>query len=317
MDLSMSRFWAWAVAGIFGVWLIAACNVHIVQHPLTPSPSGCHVIQHNLGESCIPHKPQRIVTLSLATLGNVLALGVKPIGTTNEFYQENYSTSFKGQAAGIKIVGNSQPNLESVLRLKPDLILGIDWSSNIYPTLSQIAPTVMGALYYPEWKKYFHFVAEVLGKQDAEKSAWDHYYQRIQQLKVALGDRYQDKKISFVHFYSGGIGIVTVNSFAGDILKDAGLERPAPQNMNAPDGLIYFSLEELDKADGDVIFVGIFADGGNQVFNQIQKNRLWKKLKAVQTKQVYYVDVASWFATHMLATDAVINDLFKYLVNTP
>jgi iron complex transport system substrate-binding protein len=316
----MSRFWVWVVAGLFGVWLMAACDVRIVQRtPLTSSlpSSDCYVIKHNLGEACVPRKPQRIVTLSLATLGNVLALGVKPIGATNEYYQENYLTSFKGQTVGIEMVGNSQPSLESILRLKPDLILGIDWSSNIYPLLSQIAPTVMGGLYYPEWRKYFHFIAEVLGKQDAEKSAWDHYYKRIQQLKVAMGDRYRNKKISFVHFYSGGIGVVSINSFAGDILRDAGLERPASQNINAPDGLIYFSTEELNKADGDVIFVGIFADGGDQVFDQIQKNQLWKTLKAVQTGRVYNVDVASWFATHMMATDAVIDDLFKYLVNTP
>ncbi|NJL57125.1 ABC transporter substrate-binding protein [bacterium] len=172
--------------------------------PVFESKSVCRVIKHSMGETCVPIHPQRIVTLSLATLGNVLALGIQPIGATNEYERENYSTSFQGQAEGIKIIGRSRPNLESTLLLRPDLIVGLDWNSAVYPLLSQIAPTVMGELHYSEWRKYFHFVAEALGAQKAEKVAWEHYYQRIEELKTKLGDRYQNSTISFICFYDSG-----------------------------------------------------------------------------------------------------------------
>jgi iron complex transport system substrate-binding protein len=271
-----------------------------------------------MGETCVPINPQRVVTLSLSTLGNVLALGIKPVGTTNEVYQEKTSlTSVKDKTEAIKLIGLSQPNLEATLLLKPDLIIGVDWFKSIYSQLSKIAPTVLGELDYPTWEKHLSFVAEALGKQATEKALWNRYYQRIEELKLALGNRYQDKKISFIYVWNDHISIDAKNSFAGSILSDALLQRPASQNIDAPYGAIEISLEELEKADGDILFVATYSNSGNQVFEKIQRNPLWKNLKAVQENQVYFVDFTAWAATHMLGTDAVIDDLYKYLVNTP
>jgi len=318
--MKMLRLLASFLVGILGLSLIASFYPDLSQKAFLTSISmvvNCRAVNHSMGETCVPVHPQRIVTLSLATLGNVLALGIQPVGATNEYEQENYSTSFQGQAEVVKIIGRSQPNLESTLLLKPDLIIGLDWNSAVYPLLSQIAPTVMGELHYSEWSKYFHFVAEALGAQQAEQVAWEHYYRRIEELKTKLGDRYQNSTVSFICFYAGGISTAAPNSFAGGILRDAGLQRPASQAAEVDFGYLDFSLEEIGKADGDVIFVGIFAAGGNRVFEQVQKNPLWNSLKGVQAGKVYYVDVASWLATHMMATDAVIDDLFKYLADTP
>ncbi|PIG94862.1 ABC transporter substrate-binding protein [Gloeocapsopsis sp. IPPAS B-1203] len=272
-----------------------------------------------MGETCVPINPQRVVTLSSSTLGNALALGIKPIGTTNEIHQENKSlTSVKDKTEEIKLIGLSQPNLEAALLLKPDLIIGVDWFQSIYPQLSKIAPTVLGELNYPTWEKHLSFVAEALGKQATEKALWNRYYQRMEELKLALGNRYQDKKISFIYIWNDQISTDAKNSFVGSILSDALLQRPASQNIDAPYGAVEISLEELEKADGDILFVATYArDGGNQFFEKIQRNLLWKNLKAVQENHVYFVDFTAWAATHMLGTDAVIDDLYKYLVNTP
>ncbi|PMB46645.1 ABC transporter substrate-binding protein [Fischerella thermalis CCMEE 5201] len=271
-----------------------------------------------MGETCVPINPQRVVTLSLSTLGNVLALGVKPIATTNEVQIDNNSLTYiKEKTEGIKFIGLSKPNLEATLLLKPDLIIGVDWFKPIYPLLSKIAPTVLGELDYSTWEKHLSFVAEVLGKQETEKALWQHYYQRIEQLKQALGDRYQDKKISFIYVGRNQINIDAKNSYAGSIISDAHLQRPASQNVDAPYGAFPISLEELEKADGDILFVTTFSINGNDFLKKQQQKPLWKTLKAVQENHVYYVDFMSWAASNMLGTDAVIDDLFKYLVNTP
>ncbi len=276
------------------------------------------MVTHTQGETCVPINPQRVVTLSLPTLGNTLALGIKPAGSTNEVHQGNNSVTFvPGESEGIKLVGTSQPNLEAILQLKPDLIVGVDWFSSIYPALSQIAPTVLGTLEYPTWDQHFSFLAEALGKQDVEKAVWDHYYQRIEELKLALGDRYKDQKISFIYLGKGQINIDTKDSFAGFILNDAGLQRPASQMIEVPNAYYTVSKEEIEKADGDVLFVTTFSNDGAQAFEEIQRDPLWQKLKAVQNNRVYSVDFMSWSAGHILGVDGVIDDLFKYLVNTP
>lgn len=317
----MRHFSCWLILGILGFTLITACSHLTSQNISSPSKlpaTECRMVKHTMGETCVPINPQRVITLSLSTLGNVLALGVKPIGTTNEAHEGDKSLTFvPGKAEGIKLIGLSQPNLEAILQLKPDLIIGIDWFKPIYPLLSKIAPTVLGELYYPNWEEYFSFVAEVLGKQETEKKLWQHYHQRIEELKLALGNCYQDKKISYIYVGNNEINLDTKNSFAGAILEDALLQRPPSQDIEAQYGYLPISLEELEKADGDVLFVSAFSKNGDNFLKEKQKDPLWKNLKAVKANKFYYVDGRSWGATNMLGTDAVTNDLFQYLVNTP
>ncbi|MDZ8028391.1 MAG: iron-siderophore ABC transporter substrate-binding protein [Nostoc sp. DedQUE11] len=317
----MRRFLYWLILGILGFTLVTACNHHTPQNissPLKLPTAECRMVKHTMGETCVPIHPQRVVTLSSCTLGNVLALGIQPIGTTNEIYQEENSlTSIQSKTEEIKLVGISQPNLEATLLLKPDLIVGVDWFKPIYPLLSKIAPTVLGKIDYPNWEEHFSFVAEALGKQEAKKALWNRYYQRIEQLKLALVTRYQSKKISFIYVWNSRISIDAKNSFAGSILSDALLQRPASQNIDSPYGSFPVSLEDLKKVDGDILFVANFSKNGKAFPEAIKRNPLWKNLKAVKNNHVYHVDFNSWAGTNMLAIDAVIDDLFKYLVNIP
>ncbi|BAY91138.1 MULTISPECIES: ABC transporter substrate-binding protein [unclassified Tolypothrix] len=317
----MRYFLGWLILGILGFTLLTACNHHTFQNisslPKQPTAE-CRMVKHTMGETCVPINPQRVVTLSLSTLGNTLALGVKPIGATNEVQIDNNSLTYlQKKTDGIKLLGISRPNLEATLLLKPDVIIGLDWFKPIYPLLSQIAPTVLDKSDYANWQKHLSFVAEVLGKQKTEKALWQHYHQRMEQLQQALGDRYQNKKISFIYIGRNQINIDAKNSYAGSIISDAHLQRPASQNVDAPYGAFPISLEELKKADGDILFVTTFSKSGNEFLKNKQQEPLWKNLKAVRDNQVYYVDFMSWAASNMLGTDAVIDDLFKYLIHTP
>ncbi|AFY44792.1 iron-siderophore ABC transporter substrate-binding protein [Nostoc sp. PCC 7107] len=317
----MRHLFYWLILGILGFTLLTACNHH-TSHNTSSLPkqqtAECRMVKHTMGETCVPLHPQRVVTLSLSTLGNTLALGVIPIGATNEVQTEKKSLTYlKDKTKGIKFLGISQPNLEATLLLKPDVIIGLDWFKPIYPLLSQIAPTVLDKSDYTNWQKHLSFVAEVLGKQKNEKALWQHYFQRIEKLKSVIGYRYQNKKISFIYVGRNQIHIDARNSYAGSIINDANLQRPSSQNIDAPYGAFPVSLEELAKADGDVLFVTSFSINGDEFLKKQQQEPLWQKLKAVQENHVYYVDFMSWAASNMLGTDAVIDDLFKYLVNVP
>jgi iron complex transport system substrate-binding protein len=318
----MRHFVGWLVLGILVSILVTAFNYGRSQNISSWTQqltTECRPIKHTMGETCVPIDPQRVVTLSLSTLGNTLALGVKPIGTTNESYYGKESIArLRGQPEGIELVGISQPNLEAVLRLKPDLIVGLDWFKSIYPLLSKIAPTVLGEMNsYANWEQHLSFVAEVLGKQKNEKLLWQIYSQRIEKLKIALGDRYRGKKVSFIYVGRDRIYIDARDSFAGSIIGDLLLPRPDSQSVDSPDGAFPISWEELDKADGDILFVTTFSNNGQQYLEQLQQTPMWKTLKAVRDRHVFYVDFMSWAATNMLGTDAVIDDLYKYLVNAP
>jgi len=273
-----------------------------------------------MGATCVPSHPERLIALNPATLGNAIALGLQPVGSVYD-YHDQFPEYVENKMEGTEPVGDwSQPNIEKITLLKPDLMIG--WQHNnesIYSQLSEIAPTVLydwkGNIHLRDyWKNYFNFIAEALGREDAAQEVWQHYNQRIEQLKMTLGDRYKDKTISVVLFCCGGVLNGRENSFIGSILSDVGLQRPQSQGINPP--AIPLSEEKLDVADGDVMFV--MAHGGNDTgerdFNRIQQSPLWKKLKAVQNNRVYYVDPIVWRGRNPFAADAVIDDLFKDLV---
>ncbi|MBW4672193.1 MAG: iron-siderophore ABC transporter substrate-binding protein [Cyanomargarita calcarea GSE-NOS-MK-12-04C] len=275
-----------------------------------------------MGETCVPQNPQRIITLHPATLGNLLALGVKPIGTINEYQKSEFPKYLENKIDGVESVGDvTQPNLEKILQLKPDLIINLSDDKSIYPLLSKIAPTVQTGWEGPrQWKEHFSFVAKVLGREDAYQQAWNYYYQRIQQLKAALGNRYQNQKFSYVYLQASNHPIFISelkNIFAGSILNDAGLQRTKVQDVLIPNGYLFIPEEELSKIDGDIIFIGFYGDDDEKFFKKLQQKPLWKTLKAVQENHVYLVNLSTWRESNLLAANAVIDDLYKYLVNTP
>jgi len=78
--------------------------------------SNCRIVKHAMGETCVPTKPQRVVTLDVVTLEDVLALGIKPIGTVTCVDWSHLQNKLEG----VENIGVGEPNLEKVLALKPD-----------------------------------------------------------------------------------------------------------------------------------------------------------------------------------------------------
>jgi iron complex transport system substrate-binding protein len=266
---------------------------------------------------------KRLIVLNPAALGNSISLGVQPVGSVLD-YNDQMPNYLRDTVEEVTVLGKwAQPSIERIAMLKPDVI--ISWQHNhqsIYSQLSAIAPTVLynwkgNNKLQDNWKQYFQFVAKVLGREEAGNQVLQRHDQRIEKLKAALGDRYKDKKISFIMLSSGGIFSETENSFIGSIFSEIGLQLPESLKYNSQ-GAVRFSEETLDLADGDVLFV--MAHGGNDTGERnlrlLQQKPLWKKLKAVHQNHVYYVDPIVWRSRTPLGANAVIDDLYKYLVNS-
>ena len=289
------------------------------------SAANCRIMKHAMGESCIPNNPQRLVTISDFTLYHAVVLGIKPVGSVFDNWRDEipaYLSDRKQKIERVEKLGKVyQPNLEKILKLKPDLIISWGYEKASYPLLSQIAPTVMDTLESSGndgWKEHFNFVAKALDKENTAQQVWNRYHQRIEKLKVALGDRFKGKTISVLtvaHDFANHAS--SKNSFVGSILTDVGLKLAKAQNVYGRGGWIQFSLEEfVDFFDGDLLFVTITGDTDRKKLEELQNNPFWKKLKAVREEKVYVVDSLTWQGGNLLAANAVIDDLFKYLVNT-
>lgn len=308
--------------GVLTFTLVSACSTNMNRSVTSPKQpvEDCRVVQHTMGKTCIPRNPQRVVTLWIGTLANSLALGIKPVGSVY-ILGEPLQEYLRGKVDGVEPVGSlTEPNLEKILLLKPDLILANSRLQNIYKQLSYIAPTVVLNLPTPPdpWKQNLEDLAKTMDKEEVNQQLIDQYWQKIEKLKQALSVGRRQIQVSVATVSPNyEIWAYGENHPVGSVINDIGLPRPPAQRGN-----FYFinniSEEHLSDIDGDVLF--FLTWGGkdaNEVLKKLQQKPLWRQLQVVQQNRVYFVDRAHWHGQDILAMNAVLDDLFKYLVNTP
>jgi iron complex transport system substrate-binding protein len=301
--------------GLLATILIVACQNNIARQPISFQQADCRTVQQAVGEVCVPTIPQRLVSLDEITLADAWALGVSSVGTAvSDGTKINYLMERMENRDRIELLGQSeQPNLEKILMLKPDLIMGIEFFGEpIFSQLSQIAPTAVGEwVGLSSWREYFNFIARVLNKQAKAQQVWDNYYRRITEIKVALGDKLQDIEVSTVYVYAGGIQISPNNS----ILADIGIGQPTYAEV-LKNGNTTISEEAIPDIDADILFISVYDTAKSKgVLADWQKKPLWKQLKAVREERVYVVNGNIWEGANIIAANLVLDDLYKYLVN--
>lgn len=285
----------------------------------TPST---RLVQHAMGDTLVAAHPQRVVTLDGSGLENALTVKVKPVGTVLNGDIDSPPAHLKDQLSGIERIGTiAQPSLEKILTLKPDLILSITGvSDRIYPQLTQIAPTVLAPFAEGDsWKESFTIHAEALGQSELAEQWMQHYQERLATFQQQMGSRLETLEVSVIRLYPEGPSLYLPDSFAGKILQEAGLSRPSSQRSTG--GQRSISQELLSQADGDVLFLWIsdddFADTvQNTAVERLKSDPLWSQLKAVQQNKVYEVP-GYWLGFGPIAANAVVDDLFKYLLEEP
>ncbi|MDY6897502.1 MAG: iron-siderophore ABC transporter substrate-binding protein [Cyanobacteriota bacterium] len=317
------------VSGILIVVMVSACNSNTFtsntsKKTNSTSTDNCRVIKHAMGETCVPQKFERLVTLDSTAFENAIALGIKSIATAFD-----NSSHLKDEFAQVKNIGElGQPNLESTVLLKPDLILGYDAQQSIYSQLSQISPTVLFNYEHGgQWKEMFKKLSTALGREKAAKQVMDKYYRRLEDFKQKMGNNPAKIKVSVVRVYPDSINLYLRDSFCGIVLQDAGLSRPESQDIGISaakklygnENQASISNELIEKADGDVIFIWTYGHTpqidkkAKKKLEELQSNPLWQSLKAVQENKVYLVP-DYWIGSGILAANAIVDDLFKYLV---
>lgn len=273
------------------------------------------VVKHAMGEAKVSSYPERVVALDTGELDSALAVGVKPIGAVTWFQDGGFQGYLKDKTEGVKQVGTiSQPNLETVAALKPDLILSSKMRhEDIYDKLTQIAPTVFTERVGVTWKENLMLHAEALNKRAVADDLMRTYDTRLADFKTTMGDRLATTQVSVIRSFPDQIRLYAKGSFIGTILEDAGLPRPASQSATDKT-FVTATKENIPDMDADVIFVlHTDASKGSQI-KDMMADPLWQNLKAVKAGMVYEVPDDIWaLGIGILAASEVIDDLYEHL----
>ncbi|BAY86135.1 ABC transporter, iron(III) dicitrate-binding periplasmic protein [Calothrix parasitica NIES-267] len=305
--------------------IITGCNNYSSQKKQisnsNSATSECKVIKHELGKTCVPLNPQRIIALDESMMEILLALELKPIAAPEPPLTGSKRLKFTKKTQDIATLGKvSQPNLEKIVQLKPDLIVGFSFGvEQNYKSLSNIAPTLSIDYTHTGWKDALVRVGEITGKSKQVQQLLNEYQQRIEVLRRKLDNKNNIKTVTITRFYAPGITPEFRNkfSFPVSVISEVGLSIPEKQNQittTSEDPYVSVSLERIDLLDADVLFAALDSKA-EESFQKFQNSPLWQKLNVVQNNQVYTVDSSYWISGNILSANAILDDLEKYLLN--
>ncbi|MNH95498.1 putative ABC transporter substrate-binding lipoprotein YhfQ precursor [compost metagenome] len=259
----------------------------------TPTPSTEPVkktFTHALGKTEVPEKVERVVALTPHFADHLASLGIIPVGSVvregGDF--EPYIASL---LKGTESIGQSSaPNLEKVLQLKPQLILGEEKShSKPYEALSKIAPTLIYSEKDMEqdWAKIFLEVAAATGKEQLGKDKLKEFETKTKTLKEKLGAKLGEQTVVFFKVTDKDTRVLGRKSPLGKIAYDQlGLKYPA--GLPDEEGEIKIAIEKLPELNPDHIFLlDVNVPDYVNKMNETMKTPLWTSLKAVQGGHVY------------------------------
>ena len=272
-------------------------------------------IIHAMGSSEVPQKVLRVVTLFQGATDSVVALGVTPIGVVDSWAQQPTYEYLRDALKGVSHVGlETQPNLEAIVALKPDLIIGTkSRHEKIYGQLSQIAPTVMAENVY-DFKTTLDLTAEALGKQEEGRQVWGAFQQRITHFHHVIKKRVPNWPLTaaVLNIRADHLRLYLNQSFSGVVLKEIGFKFPLP-NENGW-GVKLKTKEALPSVNADVFFIILQSDDAavKQNYDAWRAHPLWKMLTAPKNQQVFEVDNVAWLLSGgILGAEKILDQLYQ------
>lgn len=248
----------------------------------------------------VPAQPKRVVVLT-GNAGDLIALGVNIVGVDE---WSKGSPLFKDQLKDVTTV--SDEDLEKIIELKPDLIIGGSDTNNL-DRMKKIAPTVT---YTYNKVDYLTQHLEIGKPVNKEKEAQD-WINDFKSRASAVGNKIKEKvggnsTVTVMESYDKEIGILGNSWGRGtEVLYQAmGLEMPEKvKEMTSKEGYYMISSEVLPDYVGDYLVVSKYNDQDNSY----QETELYKEMPAVKNGHVVEVDGYAFMFNDSITLDYQLN----------
>jgi iron complex transport system substrate-binding protein len=241
-------------------------------------------------EYTVPTKTDKIViTGSVESLEDALVLGVKPIGALT--VGGKFPPLFAKVTEGVTGIGEkTQPSIETILKLKPDVILAsTKFPAETLEKLGKVGTTIPVSHISTDWEANLNLLAELSGKQDEAKNALQTYKDELKTVKEKLGPVFKDKKVVAIRIRTGNIYIYPQDVFFNPSIYEE-LGAGVPEEVKQAKAQQLLSLEKFSELNPDYIFVQ-FAEDENadmpKALEDLQKNPIWKSINAVKNGNVF------------------------------
>lgn len=261
----------------------------------------------------VPKDPQKIAVLSNSVLSMLYAVDGKAISrvnTTDSLPPEIEALPALGQTANI--------NMEQLLGLNPDLVLGLENQHKKYEAQLQSSkiPTVL--INYDGIKDnvpLLTFLGELTNHQDKAKTVIATYENNIAKVKDAVKGQ-QPARVAVLRATGKGVTAETDTSITASMVKELGMTNVVTSHLDktTTDKTVPYSLETLAADNPDIIFV-VTMGKEEEITKAMKKamtdNPAWANLKAVQNNRVVYLPSKLFLLNPGLQTPEAMARLVK------
>ena len=244
------------------------------------------------GEFTLDKTPSRIVALEYSFVDALAQVGVSPVGVADDNKVDRILPQVREKIAAWQSVGTrSQPSLEVIASLKPDLIIA-DPSRHtaVFEELKKIAPTVMFDSRHESYQENLETaqkIGDLVGKSAEMKAKINEHNDYIANIAKNLG--VQGKKASFGTSREDKFNIQNDNGYVGSFLTTLGF---APTKLNSDQSFVEINLEQLVMEKPEYLFIAHYRD--ESIARKWEAEPLWKAIPAVKANHVYSVDADMW-----------------------
>ena len=261
----------------------------------------------------VPKDPQKIAVLSNSVLSMLYAVDGKAISrvsTTDALPPEIEALPVLGQTANI--------NMEQLLGLNPDLVLGLENQHKKYESQLQSSkiPTVL--INYDGIKDnvpLIKFLGALTNHEDKATSLANTYESNINKVKDTVKAQ-QPVRVAVLRATGKGVTAETDAAITASMVKDLGMTNVVSTHLDktTTDKTVPYSLETLAADDPDIIFV-VTMGKEEEITKAMKKamtdNPAWANLKAVQNNRVIYLPTKLFLLNPGLQTPEAMARLVK------
>lgn len=248
----------------------------------------------------VPAHPKRVVVLT-GNAGDLISLGVNIVGV-DEWAKQ--SPLFKEQLKDVPSV--SDEDVEKIIELKPDLIIGSNDNKNL-EKLKSIAPTVTYTYNKVDYLTQHLEIGKLVNKEKEAQNWIDDFKKRAQtignKVKAKIGE---NATVTVMESYEKDMGLFGDSWGRGtEVLYQAmGLKMPEKvKEMTSKEGYYMISSEVLPDYVGDYLIISKY----NEQENSYQQTDLYKEMPAVKNNHVIEVDGNAFMFNDPITLDYQLN----------
>lgn len=281
------------------------CCVSFATHAVT--------VEDSKGEFSLDYQPKRIVVLEFSFADALAAVNVSPVGIADDKDKDRVLPDVRAVIGDWTSVGTrSQPSMEVIASLKPDLIIAdINRHEAVYEDLQKIAPTLIlpsRRETYSDNLKAAGIIGKVIGKDKEMQARLQKHEQIMAQYAAKLP---KNIEVQFGVARDDALFLHTKDSYAGGVIRALGLSNPDTGRDDS--AYRQTGLEQLVAINPEYLVIGNYVTPS--IVDKWRSEPLFQVLQASRNQHIYKVNPNTWSRCRgIMAAERMGQDLIDILV---